>query len=149
MQAERVIEVAGEKVRQPIAAIKKIEGNPLDPVSGGRLCARGQAAVQGLYHPDRLLGPRKHAGERGSGQFEAISWDEAMGQAGETLAKAVADNPRGIVYVTRPQTGTRSATVARFLEAVGAAPAITVGLGDFGVERRAAAAVFGWDGLPN
>jgi molybdopterin-containing oxidoreductase family iron-sulfur binding subunit len=54
MQGERIIQRNGEKVRERIAAIKKIEGNPLDPVSGGRLCARGQASVQGLYHPDRL-----------------------------------------------------------------------------------------------
>jgi anaerobic selenocysteine-containing dehydrogenase len=149
MQGERLIEVAGEKVRQSIAAIKKIEGNPLDPVSGGRLCARGQASIQSLYHPDRLRGPQKRSGERGSGQLEAVSWEDAMAQAGEAVAKAVSDNPRGIVYLARPQTGTRSATVARFLEALGAAPAQTVGLGDFAVERRAAAAVFGWDGPPN
>jgi anaerobic selenocysteine-containing dehydrogenase len=149
MQAERMIEVAGEKVRQPIAAIKNIEGNPLDPVSGGRLCARGQASLQGLYHPDRLRGPRKRTGERGGGLFEAASWDDAMAQAGEALAKAVAEGPQGIVYLARPLTGTRSATVARFLEALGAAPALGVGLGDLAVERRAAAAVFGWDGLPN
>ena len=42
MEGVRVIEQNGEKVQQRIAAIKKIEGNPLDPVSGGRLCARGQ-----------------------------------------------------------------------------------------------------------
>jgi anaerobic selenocysteine-containing dehydrogenase len=149
MHSERLIELEGEKVRQPIAAIKKIEGNPLDPVSGGRLCARGQAAIQGLYHPDRLRGPQKRAGERGGGQFEGVSWDDAMAQAGEALAKAVADNPRGIVYLARPQAGTRSATVARFLEALGAEPASTLGLWDFAVERRAAAAVHGWDGLPN
>jgi anaerobic selenocysteine-containing dehydrogenase len=149
MHSERMIELEGEKVRQPIAAIKKIEGNPLDPVSGGRLCARGQAAIQGLYHPDRLRGPQKRSGERGSGQFEAVSWEDAMAQAGEALAKAVADNPRGIVYLARPQVGTRSATIARFLEALGAESASTLGLWDFAVERGAAAAVHGWDGLPN
>jgi anaerobic selenocysteine-containing dehydrogenase len=149
MQAQRAIQVEGETVLQAIAAIKKIEGNPLDPVSGGRLCARGQASIQGLYHPDRLRGPQKRTGERGSGQFEALSWEDAMAQAGEALAKALADNPAGIVYLARPQTGTRSATVARFLAAVGAPPASTVGLMDFSVERRAAAAVFGWQGLPN
>jgi anaerobic selenocysteine-containing dehydrogenase len=148
MQAERRIEVEGETVRQPVAAIKKIEGNPLDPVSGGRLCARGQASIQSLYHPDRLRGPQKRAGDRGSGQFEPASWEDAMAGAGEALAKATAANPGGIVYLARPQTGTRSATVARFLEALGAPPASTVGLGDFSVERRAAAAVFGWEGLP-
>ena len=48
--------------RQRIAAIKKMEGNPLDPITGGRLCARGQASVQALYHPDRLRGPMKRTG---------------------------------------------------------------------------------------
>ena len=78
MEAEREIEIDGEKVREPIAAIKKIEGNPLDPVSGGRLCARGQAAVQRLYHPDRLQGPQKRSGTKGEASFESISWDEAL-----------------------------------------------------------------------
>ncbi len=149
MQGERVIEVEGEKVRQPVAAIKKIEGNPLDPVSGGRLCARGQASVQSLYHPDRLRGPQKRSGERGDGAFEPLAWDDAMAQAGKTLAQAAADNPRGIVYLARPQAGTRSATVAAFLAALGAGPALSVGIGDRAVERHAAKAVFGWDGLPN
>src|SRR4249919_765469 len=65
MGAERVINVKGEQVRQRVAAIKKIEGNPLDPISGGRLCARGQASVQALYHPDRLRTAMKRKGDRG------------------------------------------------------------------------------------
>src|SRR5437868_1412031 len=88
MEAERVIDRAGEQLRQRIAAIKKIEGNPLDPVSGGRLCARGQASVQSLYHPDRLGGPMKRSGERGKGEFKAVTWDEAIGAAAEGLKKA-------------------------------------------------------------
>ena len=40
------------------------------------MCARGQAALQVTYHPDRLDKPLKGAGERGSGQFVDISWDE-------------------------------------------------------------------------
>jgi len=39
----------------------KIEGNPAHPVSGGKTCARGQAALQHLYNPDRLRGPVTHA----------------------------------------------------------------------------------------
>ena len=45
MRGERLIERNGEKFREPIACVKKIEGNPLDPVSGGRLCARGHAVA--------------------------------------------------------------------------------------------------------
>src|SRR5229473_927130 len=35
----------------------KLEGNPGDPINQGAICARGQAALQGLYNPDRLGKP--------------------------------------------------------------------------------------------
>ncbi len=41
-------------------------------------CARGVGQVERLYHPDRLKYPMRRVGPRGSGQFERISWDEAM-----------------------------------------------------------------------
>ena len=145
MQAERKIEADGETVRQPVAAIKKIEGNPLDPVSGGRLCARGQAAVQGLYHPDRLTGPRRRAGARGSGDFELVDWETALSEVAAALAGV---DRRRIVYLTSAEMGTGSATAARFLDSIGAPPATTIGVNDFTVERRASQLAFGWDGLP-
>src|SRR5437879_12941289 len=37
--------------------VVKLEGNPDHPINEGALCARGQAALQGLYHPDRFTGP--------------------------------------------------------------------------------------------
>jgi anaerobic selenocysteine-containing dehydrogenase/Fe-S-cluster-containing dehydrogenase component len=51
----------------------KLEGNPNHPVSGGALCSRGHAALQGLYNPDRLRQPMRRNGD----VFEAIGWDEA------------------------------------------------------------------------
>src|SRR5690242_287254 len=75
MEGVRTIQREGQPVRQRIAAIKKVEGNPLDPISGGRLCARGQATVQSLYHPDRLRGPMKRTGQRGQAQFSTVAWD--------------------------------------------------------------------------
>jgi anaerobic dimethyl sulfoxide reductase subunit A len=48
-----------------------------------RACARGRAYRQRVYAPDRLLHPMKRVGERGQGEFQRISWDEAL----ETLAK--------------------------------------------------------------
>ncbi|MGI4790512.1 MAG: molybdopterin-containing oxidoreductase family protein [Janthinobacterium lividum] len=44
----------------------KIEGNPEHPVSGGRSCARGQAALQHLYNPDRIRQPQLHAKRGGT-----------------------------------------------------------------------------------
>ncbi|MFH0724843.1 MAG: 4Fe-4S dicluster domain-containing protein [Pseudomonadota bacterium] len=41
----------------------KIEGNPLHPVNKGKLCMRGQAALQGVYHPDRLYAPQLKEGQ--------------------------------------------------------------------------------------
>ena len=44
----------------------KIEGNPIHPVNRGKLCMRGQAALQGIYNPDRIKTPlvRDKAGLR-------------------------------------------------------------------------------------
>jgi len=143
MEAVRTVERNGEQVRERIAAIKKIEGNPIDPVSGGRLCARGQASIQGLYHPDRLRGPMKRTGERGRAQFTGLSWDEAIGLTAEKIARACAVDPRGIVFLTGPSTGTRSLAIGRFTAALGAPPPVVCSLADFAVERTAAK-MLGW-----
>ncbi|HTP35430.1 MAG TPA: molybdopterin-dependent oxidoreductase [Candidatus Acidoferrales bacterium] len=148
MEAVRTVERNGEQVRQPIAAVKKVEGNPLDPVSGGRLCARGQATVQALYHPDRLRGPMKRTGDRGQAQFAAITWDEALALASDAIAKARAVNPGGIVALTRPLLSNRSLALQRFMEALGAPPPVVCSIADLAVERKAAEMAFGWKGLP-
>lgn len=145
MASEREIEVDGELVRQKIAAVKKIEGNPLDPVSGGRLCARGHASLQSLYNPDRLRGPLKRAGPRASGQFEAVSWDDAITEAAGALAAA---DPGRILFLARARESVRSENIARFLDAIGAPPATSIGVGDFAAEREASERVFGRSGLP-
>ena len=56
----------------------KLEGNPIHPVNRGRLCPLGQASLQLLYNPDRLRSPLKRVGDRGSGKWQKISWEEAM-----------------------------------------------------------------------
>ncbi len=147
MEGERIVETPQGKARERIAVVKKIEGNPLDPVSGGRLCARGQAAVQSLYHPDRLRQPMRRTGRRGEARFEPVSWEEAIAGAAALIEKAAAD-PTRILWLGPPLAGTRSFTVAAFLTALGAAAASTIGLGDFTVEREAAELAFGWRGLP-
>ncbi|HVP48445.1 MAG TPA: molybdopterin-dependent oxidoreductase [Bryobacteraceae bacterium] len=145
MEGERVVERHGEKFRERIATIKKIEGNPLDPVSGGRLCARGQAAVQGLYHPDRLRGPMRRQGPRGRGEFAPVTWEQALAEIAEKLRHA---DPSRILYLTRPQAGTRALTARRFLGAMGAPPPVSFELADFPLERKAAKEIYGWNDLP-
>lgn len=65
--------------------VVKIEGNPIDPMSKGRLCAKGLSGIQALYHPNRNKYPLRRVGERGSGRWKRISWDEALTEIAERL----------------------------------------------------------------
>jgi anaerobic selenocysteine-containing dehydrogenase len=49
-------------------------------------CPRCYAQLDRRNHPDRLLYPLKRVGPRGSGQFERISWDEALDTIAERLS---------------------------------------------------------------
>lgn len=75
----------GISVRTREGRAKKIEGNPLHPVSQGRLCALGQSGLQVLYNPDRLTGPLVQNGERGSDSFAQISWEEGLSNVANRL----------------------------------------------------------------
>jgi thiosulfate reductase/polysulfide reductase chain A len=65
--------------------VMKIDGNPKDPKSRGRLCARGQAGVSFLYDPDRLKQPMIRTGARGQGQFRNATWEEALDESAKRL----------------------------------------------------------------
>ena len=121
--------------------VKKLEGNPADPISQGKLCARGQAAVQITYHPDRLGNPQRRVGERGSGQFKAISWDEAIAELVARLDD-VAGNPGALALLTRPRRGRRLELIAQFLQRFGAPAPVGFELFSDEVLRRANAMSF-------
>src|SRR3954463_16542869 len=111
----RVMEGDAEVIRNGQTGVmrmglaKKLEGNPAHPISQGALCARGQAAIQLTYHPDRLTQPLKRTGSRGSGQFQEVSWDEALTELVSKLDAVVAANHRqGLAFVTKPGAGQRA-----------------------------------------
>jgi anaerobic selenocysteine-containing dehydrogenase len=58
--------------------IARVEGNPSHPLNNGKLCAKGQSAVQWVYNDNRLKYPLLRKGKRGDGNFVRISWDKAM-----------------------------------------------------------------------
>jgi anaerobic selenocysteine-containing dehydrogenase len=73
----------------------KIGPNPEHPNSRGRLCAKGQAALNLVYDPDRLLYPMKRIGPRGEGQWKRISWEEAYTE--------IADRMNAVLATGRPE----------------------------------------------
>ncbi len=110
----------GIKVRVVEGRAVKIEGNPEHPVNRGGLCSRGQAALQALYHPERVRSPLRRTGSRGGGQWKTISWDEAIGEVTAKLAKLrAAGHPERLVLIDG-ETGTFTHDLwARFLSAYG------------------------------
>ena len=129
--------------------VKKLEGNPEDAISQGKLCSRGQAAIQVTYHPDRLANPRKRTGERGSGQFVDISWDEAIQElVGQLDALVAANDQASLALLTKPRRGRRLDLLAQWLQRFGAKAPVTFELFSDEVLRRANETSFGIAQLP-
>lgn len=84
--------------------IRKLEGNPHHPGSRGRNCAKGPATLNQIDDPERILYPLKRVGERGSGEFERVSWDDVLDDlAGRMRAALLEDRHDEIMYhVGRP-----------------------------------------------
>jgi len=56
----------------------KLEGNPLCPISRGRLCPKGQAALEAYFDPDRLVGPARRVGNRSENRWEKLTWEAGI-----------------------------------------------------------------------
>jgi len=125
--------------------VVKLEGNPDHPVNQGALCVRGQAALQGLYHPDRLAGPQRREGTA----WKSIGWDDAL--------KAVADRigdlrksgkGRALALVTQLESGSLGALADRWSQALGARPRAAFEPFAYEALRAANRATFGRDAIP-
>ena len=67
--------------------VVRVEGNRNHPHNQGRICSKGLAISQYMYHPDRVTHPLKRVGERGEGKWQRITWDEAY----DTIEKKFKD----------------------------------------------------------
>ncbi len=98
----------------------KIEGNPLHPINQGGLCPKGQAGLQFLYDPDRIKGPMRRLGERGSGRWERITWDEAIAEvAGHLRTLREQGKPHTLVFMSGRNRGQSGGLIDRFMQAFG------------------------------
>ncbi|MHA6264687.1 molybdopterin oxidoreductase family protein [Arenibacterium sp. CAU 1754] len=90
----------GINVHMKDGQVAYIEGNRDHPVNKGVLCAKGSAGIMQHNAPSRLRAPLKRVGPRGSGEFEEISWDEALEIATGWLAPIRAENPEKLAFFT-------------------------------------------------
>ena len=126
---------------------KKIEGNPDYPMSRGKHSAQAEATLQELYHPDRIATPLRRVGERGSGEFESISWDEALNELAGKLSEYM-DKPDSVAMITAPLRGALGTVVDRFAENYGARR-FSFEAVDQTVVRTAFNRMYGQDRLPS
>jgi anaerobic selenocysteine-containing dehydrogenase/Fe-S-cluster-containing dehydrogenase component len=136
----------GVLARNRDGRVVKLEGNPDHPINRGALCVRGQAALQGLYHPDRFSGPQRREGAT----LRPVGWDDALKTFADKLtALRGANKGRAIAVVSQLESGSLGALLDRFGQALGARARVT--LEPFGYEaiRAANRATFGRDAVPS
>lgn len=128
---------------------KKIEGNPNHPVNKGRLCAIGQASLQTLYNPDRIKGPLKRSGARGSGQYTETTWEEALAAISKNLVEFEDKKDAESAYLlTEPLRGSLKGLVSGFMAAYGSSNIVEYSLYDNKALANACRESMGVDAIP-
>ncbi|MFQ6006535.1 MAG: molybdopterin-dependent oxidoreductase [Woeseia sp.] len=139
----------GVSVRTREGRAKIIEGNPVHPVSQGRICARGHAGLNALYNPDRIKTPLKNTGQRGSGNFEAISWDEALTTVGSRIGRLkIEDDSSRVRLLSGRIRGHLHDLFAQFMELLGSEHYLQYDFTYPGALSAANRICFGTDRLP-
>ncbi|HJR78612.1 MAG TPA: molybdopterin-dependent oxidoreductase [Anaerolineales bacterium] len=131
----------------------KVEGNPKHPVNRGKTCPRGQTTLQGLYNPDRVLGPLQHP--RGEGLYDErfqpaqpnMTWEEAI----QVVADALQDSA-GVAFLLGTAPDHLFDLVSELANAIGAPAPIRYSVASMfetqATLSRAAEDLFGRAALP-
>ena len=126
---------------------RKIEGNPLHPVNRGKLCARGQAALQSLYHPDRVRQPMRRTGSRGAEWFEPVPWTEAFSFIKEKLGSVRGGKGGRMALLTGPLDEVTAGAADLFAASTGGRRVVYEPVSTE-YQRLAANSSYGFAGLP-
>jgi len=70
----------------------RVEGDPTHPITRGFLCVKVNQYIEHVYSERRMLTPRHRVGPKGSGEFAAISWEEALDEIATRFAATVAEH---------------------------------------------------------
>ena len=96
----------------------KISGNPEDPNSLGKVCAKGESSPTINVYPERLIYPMKRVGKRGEGLWQRISWEEAYSEIAARINQCIDDNVPEQVAFHQGRSRVADET-ARFMSAIG------------------------------
>jgi anaerobic selenocysteine-containing dehydrogenase len=101
----------------------KVQGNPAHPHTAGSLCTKVSRYPERTYHPERILHPLKRIGPKGSGQFQRVSWDAALGDIAARLSAIALREPQAILpysYAGTMGLVQGESIAARFFNTLGA-----------------------------
>ncbi len=93
-------DACGALVRVADGRVVHVRGDPDHPVSRGKLCRKCTLAYNGVFlDPEaRLTEPLVRSGPKGSGEFDAVSWEQALELVAARLGSIAAGDPARITY---------------------------------------------------
>lgn len=129
--------------------VTKLEPDKENPHSQGHVCVKGVAFHNTTHDPDRVLTPLKRTGR--PGEFEPVSWDEALDDIAARLKTIVdRDGPDAVAfYIGNPSSFATDAVIghALFMRAIGSDKGYSPGSQDSNARSVANFALFGDAGL--
>ena len=101
--------------------VKAIKADFNHPVTPGAICVKAANAPEYYNHPDRLLYSLKRVGRRGSGEWERVTWDQALDDIADRLKVIVDEHGPEALAVTSNvwNTSVESGTIRRFMNLLG------------------------------
>ena len=109
-----------------------------------RACPRARAAAEWLYHPDRLNYPLRRVGKKGAGNWEVISWEQALDEIAEKLS-GIKDRYGAEAIATSSGTGrTHDEYRMRFFNLLGSPNNVGQGHICYGPGSTVSRAIYGW-----
>lgn len=98
--------------------ITHIEGNP-ESATRGTMCAKGLASIQEVYNPNRIMHPMTRKGERGGGQWQRISWEEAIETVAGRMKESIDEHGASSVAVCQGTGRGYNRYTFRFARSIG------------------------------
>ncbi|MBI1912756.1 MAG: molybdopterin-dependent oxidoreductase [Deltaproteobacteria bacterium] len=99
--------------------VVKVKGDPESPLNKGWMCVKGLKTPEIANHPDRLTKPLKRIGGRGEGKWQELSWEDALGEIAERLAKIRTESGTESVALGQGTGRHHYMHVVRFANALG------------------------------